>query len=314
MRCLGAALQSGGCKLLVDLRHQPVEPFLAAGFGARDQHVLRVRCAQQPPAIGRADPRAIAYSAGMIDFFFRGRLKIEAPVDGLFAAIDQSIPHTVDADGYPRCTGNVTIPENWCTIGRIFGFTKIRLKVRNQTPDIIESGNNLIVPQTLSGTVANPVPYSSAGLWAVARYHRNPCYQPNLLGERRVDAAGVISEGDCSPKRTDHQEISVSKPKVATSAELNGATATAMTFDFTDDPIPINATDVIVQLVYRGQLGDEKDGIAVGSFDVREPSYVTLWNNTDWGACNAAWVLNFGTGCTPSGGTRRDITTANLCV
>ena len=46
-------------------------------------------------------PRAIAYSAGLINFFFRGELEIAAPPQRVLAALDQGIPHTVDADGYP---------------------------------------------------------------------------------------------------------------------------------------------------------------------------------------------------------------------
>jgi hypothetical protein len=53
-------------------------------------------------------------------------------------------------------------------------------------------------------------------------------------------------------------------------------------FDFSADPIPINATDLLIQVVYRGQLGEETDGIAVGAMDVREPTIVTFWANSDF--------------------------------
>jgi hypothetical protein len=261
-------------------------------------------------------PRAVAYTEGFLNFFFRGKLVVEAPLDGLFGAIDHGIAHTVDADGYPRCSTTVSFgPDTWCVPGRIYGFTKLRLKVRNDTATITESGGGDTVPQTMVATVANPTTGTNAGLYAIARYHRNLCYRPDLSSERRVLADGTVlpEPSNCS-SRTTYQEISISKPKVATAAELNGATTTAMTFDFSSDPIPINATDLIIQVLYRGQLGQETDGIAVGSFDVKEPSYVTVWNNSDWGACNGAWVQNFGMGCTPSGGTSRVITESNICI
>ncbi len=265
-----------------------------------------------------APPRAIAYSAGLINFFFRGKIAIEVPVDGLFAATDHSIAHTVDADGYPRCTNTVTnATDVWCTATRIYGFTKLRLKIRNDTAPITESGTNQVVPQTMVSTSANPIAGTSAGLYAVARYHRNPCYKPDLSGERTVDANGVITEpsGCANGTRTAFQEISVSAPKVLTAAELNSNTATAVSFNFVNDPIPINATDLQIQVVYRGQLGAEVDGIAVGSYDVKEPSYVTMWNNSDWGACNGAWVFNAFTGsCLPNGQLRRAIDLTTFCV
>lgn len=261
-------------------------------------------------------PRAVAYTEGFLNFFFRGKLIVEAPLDGLFGAIDHSIPHTVDADGYPRCSSTVTFgPDTWCIPGRIYGFTKLRLKVRNDTATITESGGGPVVPQTMVATVANPTTGTNAGLYAIARYHRNLCYRRDLSSERTIDANGVIGvEPSNCTSRTLYQEISVSKPKVATAGELNGSTSAALTFDFSDDPIPINATDLIIQVLYRGQLGQETDGIAVGSFDVKEPSYVTVWNNTDWGACNGNWVQTFGAGCTPAGTTARVMTTTNLCI
>ena len=46
-------------QLVVDLGEQPVEPGLVPGLGAGDEHVLRVRGAQQPPAIGGVHPGAV---------------------------------------------------------------------------------------------------------------------------------------------------------------------------------------------------------------------------------------------------------------
>ena len=69
------------------------------------------------------------------------------------------------------------------------------------------------------------------------------------------------------PERTDYEEISVSAPLSIAGGDalpgVVGSTATAWVdkiFDFSADPIPVNATDLFVQLVYRGQLGDEPEG------------------------------------------------------
>src|SRR5690606_5238223 len=45
-------------------------------------------------------PRAIGYSAGLLDFFFRGELKLSSPPDGLYAVVDQGHLHQV-IDGIP---------------------------------------------------------------------------------------------------------------------------------------------------------------------------------------------------------------------
>lgn len=55
-------------------------------------------------------PRAVGYSAGLINYFFRGRMQLGLPDDGMYAVLD----HSVDK-----------------TIGQ--GFKKLKVKVRNST-------------------------------------------------------------------------------------------------------------------------------------------------------------------------------------
>ncbi len=223
-------------------------------------------------------PRAIAYSAGLVNYFFRGKLEIAVPDQGLIAVINQGETHTVDGDGYPRRANQ-----------SIFGFTKLRLKVRNTTADITESGSGTVVPQGAG----------SGELVAVARYHRNACYTPNLSGQRTQGYAAVppapITNPTCMaslPERTNYQEISVSAPLTIDSGSAlpAGGTLVDKVFDFSAEPIPVNATDLFIQVVYRGQLGDEPDGIAVGLLDVREPTFVTGYNGTDHRWTGTIWT------------------------
>jgi hypothetical protein len=159
-------------------------------------------------------------------------------------------------------------------------------------------------------TIASPGP-TDAQIVAVARYHRNLCYQTTLLGEATVDYQNHINENTCGGNyRTQYQEISVSAPAALDASVLNLTTSSPVTFDFSNDPIPINATDLFIQVVYRGHLGDEPSGVAVGMIDVREPSYVTLWNNSDYAGCNGAWVQS-GCGLDPIG---RGIVNAYICI
>jgi hypothetical protein len=209
-------------------------------------------------------PRAIGYSAGLIDYFFRGKLEIVAPTDQIVAVLNQGAPHTMNAQGYP-CAGTTT--TDGCAN---FGFEKVRLKVRNDTAAIIETGTTTPVPQATGG--------SSSQLVAVAKYHRSSCYKPDLSGERVQVLAGTITPPTCSggsTVRTAYQEVSVSAVLTLTAGELDGltpGTGVEKVFDFTADPIPVNATDLFIQVVYRGKLGQEADGIAVGMVDVSEPT------------------------------------------
>ena len=91
--------------------------------------------------------------------------------------------------------------------------------------------------------------------------------------------------------RTDYQEISTSAPLTVAVGELdNLSDGVDKFFDFSTDPIPVNATDLFIQVVYRGPLGSEASSVAVGILDVREPTFVTFWNNTDyWWNGTSTW-------------------------
>ena len=54
-----------------------------------------------------------------------------------------------------------------------------------------------------------------------------------------------------------------------------------LTFIF-EQPLPINATDVQLQVVYRGQLGTEQDAVVVATKDISEPTFVSYQNASDY--------------------------------
>ncbi|MBS0569414.1 MAG: hypothetical protein JSS28_02310 [Proteobacteria bacterium] len=230
-------------------------------------------------------PRAIAYSAGLIDYFFRGTIDVETSNSAVLAVLNQGAVHSMNQYGYP-CVGST--PSDGCAI---FGFTKLRLTLHNTTPNITESGTGTVVPQSMIATTAGTPDFSNpnsgnAYLVAVARYHRNACYTPALGGLPVKVYAGTITNPSTTcaagSVRTPYQEISVSQSVAVSAATLNSATASEVMFDFTNDPIPVNATDLFVQVVYRGPLGQEQDGIAVGALDIPEPAFIAYWNNTDY--------------------------------
>jgi hypothetical protein len=45
--------------------------------------------------------------------------------------------------------------------------------------------------------------------------------------------------------------------------------------------IPIDATEVRLQVLFRGRLGQEEDAVAITTVDIAEPNFVAVANNTD---------------------------------
>ena len=175
-------------------------------------------------------PRAIAYSAGLLDYFFRGELTINLPDDGVFAVVD----HTDE-----QC-------RDLC------GFSNLKLKLRNTTATGEAMSNGMFV--------------------AVTKFHRNTCYQPDLSG----DPGGAQFAG--ASCRSTEEEILVSEPLMI---PLNAQSEQVVRFNFRP-PIPINATDIYLQVVFRGQLGKEADAVVVTTKNISEPNYIAVVNDLDY--------------------------------
>jgi hypothetical protein len=173
-------------------------------------------------------PRAIGYSAGLLDHFLRGKLRIEPPATGLYAYADQA-----------------TAP----------GFPSLRVRVTNDTPGEALTGGTLV---------------------AAVTFHRNECYTANLFGEFFEDAGGNLVT-PCPAYRsaeTTHV-LSAEQPLSLAAGETRELTLQLAS------PVPMDATDVHLQLLYRGGVGQEPEDFALGYRDLSEPTFLAVANGTD---------------------------------
>jgi hypothetical protein len=223
-------------------------------------------------------PRAVAYSAGLIDYFFRGKLEISLPDEGVYGAVDQSVENQPDTKG----------------------FRKIKLRVRNVTPPVIPTAGpqkDQNIAQDMSGTVI-----------AVVKYHENTCYQADLSGEfgaREIRPSyGDVEFNDPTAvppgcRRTE-EGITVSDAQPPIVLTAGAANPTALTFTFAN-PVPVNATDVYLQVVFRGVQGSEQDAVVVGTKDISEPTHFSIVNVTDYLFCyNDNWYYKNVDGSLPA--------------
>jgi hypothetical protein len=181
-------------------------------------------------------PRAVAYSAGLINYFFRGQMEINLPSAGVYSIAD----HKMESCAY-TC-----------------GFRTVKLKVKNTTPSESMSNGFFV---------------------AVAKYHQNKSYVPDLSGE-----PGGPNFAGFDGAYWSYEEIKVSdKVDIATvpGATLASGAETELGFTFAQ-PIPINATDVSLQVVFRGKLGNETDAVVVETKDIAEPEFLAVSNTTDY--------------------------------
>jgi hypothetical protein len=170
-------------------------------------------------------PRAIGYSAQVLNFFFRGALEISLPEnEGAYA-----LAKTDD------------------------GFDQIVLAVKNTSAAAEEMPDgeiHLIVKYKLAledPFQNQPVPASDNFFYKVV---------PEKNGIRSIPRAPVV-----------------------------------LTFDLSAGKIPVWATDVYLQVVYKGRMGAETNAIAVGFKDISEPTPFDYINSPKT-CCYGEWLVS----------------------
>jgi hypothetical protein len=182
-------------------------------------------------------PKAVANSAGLLDHFFRGKLQIQLPAEGIYSIVDHA--QTTVKDG--ELTTNNT------------GFNKIKLK--------------LSAPQT--GYDDQTQQFGSGVVLAVLKFRRNICASNNP--DASYDFSGTQGKDLQHQCRTTEEEVVVSNPANNGSPITPTTTPQSLTFDF-PKALPINATDVRLQVVFRGSLGTEANAVVIATQDIAEPS------------------------------------------
>ncbi|MGB5708591.1 MAG: hypothetical protein WBM41_17400, partial [Arenicellales bacterium] len=268
-------------------------------------------------------PRIIAFSTGMIDYFFRGEMEISSPEEGVYAFKDHKVGAgqsiTLDPDGKTQVNGSR------------FGYDKIRLKLRNTTANIDLPDH----PPFIAGPVSISQDMFDGTLQAIVKYSLNHCYQedgsggfgPGALENADSSALnddfislstrsasgctgsnyfsnGSVTDSDelrLDIRRRSFEHISKSLTKtIGPDAEddfvrVEKNTPMLIDFDFSSDPIPLNAIDVRLQVIYRGKLGPEdetalpsgaptmveQNAVVVTTKDISEPSDIVVANLTD---------------------------------
>jgi hypothetical protein len=172
-------------------------------------------------------PRAVGYSAGLLDYFFRGSIEITLPNGGIY-----SLTNNPDA-----------------------GFTRITLLAKNTTSngdEITDGSIELVVRYK----IAQEDPFQS--------------YPVQTTNDFTYTVIPVSNNIRFIPK-----DIPVE-----------------LIFDAVQNTIiPLNATDVYLQIVYKGKLGNEEGAVAVGFKDISEPTPVDLFNNMDKVCINGKWYI-----------------------
>jgi hypothetical protein len=177
-------------------------------------------------------PRAVSYSAGLLQYFFRGNIEITLPDSGVYAQTAK--------------------PDD--------GFTQVKLKARNTTPN----GEEMT-----SGTIELVVKFKVA--------QENP-FQSKEVATSLEFSYIIVPGSSVQSIPADQPIISRNQPR-------------EFVFDLTQTPIPLYATDLYLQVVYKGKLGLEDMAVAVGFKDISEPTPIDIFNDMERICINEGWCV-----------------------
>lgn len=258
-------------------------------------------------------PRAVGYSAALLNYFFRGRIRLEpAPGNpGAYVIRNNSDENMrgIFSLYYDNLNGDrILIKKN---LG--YGLLTINAKqssdpvVFDMPTDAKEPGKYILVFQGTIGAESGAV----AGFVTSRIFQITP---PSQFIYSMVDAGsakpeftdikvkiknistetmqnGTLQAVAKYKKTTDDPNFlyAVSTPKTGISL---GTDATEFSFDFRGSPIPINATDLYLEIIFKGIIGTEQDATAIGIKDISEPTPIDLFNSTDRICLNSKWYIS----------------------
>jgi hypothetical protein len=124
----------------------------------------------------------------------------------------------------------------------------------------------------IKAKVKSAIPNVSLGageVWAIARYHINNIYAPDL-------STGAPQEAYVA------EETSFSTSAMIPVTSLSDQSFTEFAFDFSTSPIPAGIVELELKVFFRGEMaGSDYDVFLWGTKDLNEPMHLSIINSTD---------------------------------
>lgn len=255
-------------------------------------------------------PRAVGYSAGLLNYFFRGQIRLVSDANNPGQHIIQNNSaenmRGIFSLYYDNLNGNrILIKKN-------LGYGLLTLNAKQASDPVVfdipsdakEPGKYILVFQgTLgaeSGSVAGYVTsrlleitppdqfiYSMVNADSAKPEFANIKVKIKNASNEAMQN-GTLQAVAKYKKTTDDPNFlfSVSTPQTGIAL---GATAQEYSFNFTTNPIPVDATDLYLEIFFKGTIGTEQGATAIGIKDISEPTPIDLFNNTDRSCLNNKW-------------------------
>ncbi len=289
---------------------EPVVRFAAAGplfpyLWPRYRGSLKLDEASHREYTSKLIPRAVGYSAGLLDYFFRGdiRLTFQSGTSPGYVITNNT---REDMSGMFEIYYDNAQEER----GRAW---KDRLDIKASQKSVVinlpivsdakEPGKYILVFRGKLGNeedaVAGYVTSRSIEItppeqqvYAMVDASTGKGFDTILVRLRNRSTSEAMQNGTLKAivkyKQNTQGSFQYTASDPVTVRSLDSAQATEYSFTF-PNPLPIHATDVYLYVSFTGTIGTEANAVAVGERDISEPTPVDLFNNMDRTCIHAQW-------------------------
>jgi len=257
-------------------------------------------------------PRAVGYSAGLLNYFFRGDVRLEyvtSPNPGYVFVNNTGEKMEGDFTVYYDNVNNERFPV-WAGKGTL----EATIGDKTNTFDIIlpsdakEPGKYIVVFKgkmgNEDGAVAGyvlqrflKITPPDQFLYSIADEDQPDPYFTSIKAKvRNASTSEAMQNGviqAIAKYKTGINDVdyiySMSAPQSISS--LAPDQTTEFEFNFSNDPIPVDVTDLYLQVIFKGTIGNENNALAIGLKDISEPTPIDVFNNMDRICINGQWYV-----------------------
>lgn len=252
-------------------------------------------------------PRAVGYSAALLNYFFRGDISLRYVVDpspgyviinngtermegefGIYYDATDGVRLPVYAGkGWIGPNGDKTNPITFNAPGDAADPEKyivvFRGKMGNEEGAVVGKVENL---QTLA------ISLPSQGYYAMAAADPDEPQFTNLKAMvKNLNSSESLQNGTLqaiAKYKNDSSDTDYiySKSLPIKIGSISPGQTIEFAFDFSDDPIPVDITDLFIQVVFKGRIGTQSNAMAYGTKDTGEPTPIDLFNDRDMACIN----------------------------
>jgi hypothetical protein len=255
-------------------------------------------------------PRAVGYSAVLLNYFFRGDINLKYETGSTPGYVIANNSNEIMSGTFwifydNRSDERKEIWSKPLTINALAESPKFDFPIRS---DAKEPGKYILVFKGRMGNENGAVVGRVTGrfleitppaqyVYSIIDGSQNPLQFTNITAKvKNANPNEEIGSGTLQAMveykiNEDQIDFSYSQSATISIDSLSSSTPQEFTFNFSSNPIPVDVTDLYLQIIFTGKVGSEDNAMVMGVKDISEPTPIDVFNNMDRICINGNWYV-----------------------